>query len=89
MRTASEAVGFMSSPIVFGRNSGDERLIQKSLNSAVKSSGAVSPAARATASMTPVRYAGEAVGSTTVEHHLRRRRPHADCRFAHPRRAPA
>ena len=36
------------------------------LNSAVNSSGAVSPAARATASMTPVRMPGIAVGSSTI-----------------------
>ena len=37
------------------------------LNSAVNSSGAVSPAARATASMTPVRMPGTAVGSSTIQ----------------------
>ncbi len=40
-------------------------LIQYSLKSAVNSSGAVSPAARATASITPVRMPGRAVGKIT------------------------
>jgi len=40
---------------------------QKLLKSAVNSSGAVSPAARATASMTPVRMPGIAVGRSTFQ----------------------
>src|SRR5258708_31665785 len=63
--TASDAVGFIRSPIVLGKKFGAVPLIQKLLNSAVNSSGAVSPAARATASITPVSIAGAAVGPIT------------------------
>ena len=52
MSTAREAVGSMSEDI------------QNWLKSAVKTSGAVSPAARATASITPVMMAGMASGRT-------------------------
>src|SRR5215469_13968237 len=65
--TAKEAVGFMRSLRVLGRNCGDVRLIQKLLNKEVNSSGAVSPAALATANMTPVRIPDKAVGTTTCE----------------------
>ncbi len=52
----------------------------------MKSSGAVSPAARATASITPVRMPGIAVGKQHHPHGLRGRRAHADRRLAHLRR---
>src|SRR5690348_908239 len=56
----------MRSAKVLGSKYGCEPLIQYSLNSAVNNSGAVSPAARATASIMPVSIAGAAVGNTTL-----------------------
>ena len=63
MNTASEAVSFMRAglPLTTG---------QKLLNMAVNKSGAVSPAARATASITPVRMPGMAVGISDPPHDL-------------------
>src|SRR5271166_2950632 len=66
MRTASDAVGFIKSLTALGRKYGGVRLIQNSLKSEVNSNGAVSPAARASASMTPVRIPGKAVGRITL-----------------------
>src|SRR5262249_31614415 len=60
MRTAREAVGCMSLTAPCSTS-------QKLLKSAVNSRGAVSPAAPATANMTPVRMAGRAVGSTILQ----------------------
>ena len=58
MKTASEAVGS-------SRFTPSLPIGQKLLKPAVKSKGAVSPAARATDNITPVRIPGRAVGSMT------------------------